>query len=57
MEYEGGKDYWGFQHIRQIRQFYNAVLKKEPLEISGEEALKTHRLIMEIYKTGKAGMR
>ena len=57
VEYVGGKEYWGFQHIRQIRQFYNAVLKKEPLEISGEEALKTHLLIMEIYKTGKAGMR
>ena len=56
-EYEGGKDYWGFQHIRQIRQFYNALLKKEPLEISGEEALKTHRLIMDIYKMGKACMR
>lgn len=55
--YEGGKDYWGFQHIRQIRQFYNAVLGLEPLEISGAEALKTHRLIMEIYKMGKAGMR
>ena len=52
-EYEGGKDYWGFQHVRQIRQFYNAVLKKEPLEISGEEALKTHKLIMEIYKIGR----
>ena len=57
LEYEGGKDYWGFQHVRQIRQFYNAVLGKEPLEISGEEALKTHRLIMKIYETGKAGMR
>lgn len=56
-EYEGGKDYWGFQHIRQIRQFYNALQGKEPLEISGKEALKTHRLIMEIYKMGKAGMR
>ena len=56
-EYEGGKDYWGFQHIRQIQQFYKALRGKEPLEISGEEALKTHRLIMEIYKMGKAGMR
>ena len=56
VDVKGGKDYWGFQHIRQIRQFYNAVLKKEPLDISGEEALKTHRLIMEIYKIGKAGM-
>ena len=52
VEYEGGKDYWGFQHVRQIRQFYNACLGKEPLEISGEEALKTHRLIMRIYDEG-----
>ena len=55
MEYEGGKDYWGFQHIRQIRQFYNACLGKEPLEISGEEALKTHGLICEIYRIGREG--
>ncbi len=54
-DYENSKDYWGFQHIRQIQQFYNAVLGKEPLQISGEEALKTHRLIMEIYDKG--GMR
>ena len=55
VEYEGGKDYWGFQHSRQIEQFYKACLGEESLEISGEEALKTHRLIMEIYKQG--GMR
>lgn len=54
---EGGKDYWGFQHIRQIRQFYNACLGKEALEISGAEALKTHRLIMEIYNKGRSGIR
>ncbi len=51
----GGKDYWGFQHVRQIKQFYDALSGKEPLDISGEEALKTHRLIMDIYKKG--GMR
>jgi predicted dehydrogenase len=51
-EYEGGKDYWGFQHVRQIEQFYRAVKGVEPLEISGEEALKTHALIMEIYDKG-----
>ena len=53
--YEGGKDYWGFQHIRQIEQFYKACLGIEPLEISGEEALKTHKIICEIYDKG--GMR
>ncbi len=53
---EGGKDYWGFQHVRMIRDFYDAVLGKSNTYISGEEALKTHKLIMEIYKKGKAGM-
>ena len=49
---DGGKDYWGSWHIRQIRQYYNALLGKEPLELSGEEALKIHKLIMEIYNQG-----
>lgn len=53
--YEGGKDYWGNMHIRQVAQFYRACLGEEPLELSGEEALVTHRLIMQIYKNG--GMR
>ena len=52
---DGGKDYWGFQHVRQIEQFYKALQGQEALDISGEEALKTHRLIMDIYDKG--GMR
>ena len=52
---DGGKDYWGFQHVRQIEQFYKALKGQEALDISGEEALKTHRLIMDIYDKG--GMR
>lgn len=55
-EYDGGMDYWGFQHVRQIRQFYAAVRGDEPLDISAEEALKTHKIIMEIYKVGKNGL-
>ncbi|MBO5884563.1 MAG: Gfo/Idh/MocA family oxidoreductase [Clostridia bacterium] len=49
---DGGKDYWGSWHIRQIRQYYDALAGNQPLEISGEEALKTHKLIMELYKAG-----
>lgn len=49
---DGGKDYWGSWHIRQIRQYYNALLGREKLEISGEEALKTHNLIMKLYDKG-----
>lgn len=51
----GGMDYWGFQHVRQIAQFYRACAGKDPLDISGREALKTHKLVMEIYDRG--GMR
>ena len=56
-EVEGGKDYWGFQHVRQIEQFYKAFLGLEKLDISGEEALKTHKLICKIYQEGKKGMK
>lgn len=55
LSYEGGKDYWGLQHGRQIEQFYKACLGEEPLEITGEEALKTHKLVMALYASG--GMR
>ena len=47
------KDYWGFRHAQQIEQFHKACLGLEPLEISAREALKTHKLICEIYKQGR----
>ncbi|MBR4872653.1 MAG: Gfo/Idh/MocA family oxidoreductase [Clostridia bacterium] len=50
-----GKDYWGNWHVRQLSNFYRACLDLEPLEIDGEEALKTHKLICRIYDEG--GMR
>jgi predicted dehydrogenase len=56
LSYKGGKDYWGIHHVKQIRQFYNALLGREPLDISGEEALKTHRLIMKLYEIGRKNM-
>ncbi len=49
---EGGKVYWGYQHVRQIAQFYRACLGMEPLRLSGREALRTHKLIMELYNKG-----
>ncbi len=51
----GAKEYWGFMHELQIEQFHRACLGLEALELSGAEALKTHKLIMEIYEKG--GMR
>ena len=51
-----GKEYWGIHHIRQIKQFYDALLGREPLEITGEEALKTHALVMKMYEIGRKGL-
>ncbi len=50
--YEDGKDYWGFQHIREIADFYDAVENDREPTISGREALKIQKLICEIYKNG-----
>ena len=47
-----GKDYWGNWHVRQLSNFYRACLNLEPLELDGEEALKTHKLICRIYEEG-----
>ena len=49
---EEGMDYWGFQHLKQLKQFYNACLGLEKLDLSGEEALKTHKIIMDMYAVG-----
>ena len=50
--YEDGKDYWGFQHIRQIADFYDAVEQDREPFISGKEALKIQKLICDIYEQG-----
>ncbi len=53
----GGKEYWGFKHHIQIRQFYDAIQGKERLEISGEEALKIQKIICQIYDNDDCHMR
>lgn len=47
--YEKRKDYWGDRHISQIQNFYDSVRNNVEPEISGREALKTQKLICEIY--------
>lgn len=53
--YEGGKDYWGFQHIKQIRNFYDSIIYDSEPEISGAEALKIQKIICSIYESGRTG--
>ena len=55
--YENGKDYWGFQHIREIADFYDSVEHDREPFISGKEALKIQKLICEIYRVGKCNFK
>lgn len=50
------EDYWGYTHIRQIRQFYNACLGLEQLQISGQSVLQFTKLICDIYKQGRKSL-
>lgn len=47
--YENGKDYWGFQHIKQIKDFYESIEQDIEPFISGKEALKIQKIICDIY--------
>lgn len=53
--YEGGKEYWGFQHIREVKDFYDSVEAGRDPQITGREALKIQELICAIYESGKTG--
>lgn len=53
-EYEtGAKGYWGVSHVKQIDNFYASLSAEKQPHITGEEALKTQRMIAAIYESGK----
>lgn len=49
----GTKGYWGVSHIKQIKNYYNSLLEGIQPEITGEEAIKTQKMICAIYDSGK----
>lgn len=49
---KGGKEYWGYRHIRQIEDYYNAIENNVEPGITGREALKIQKLVCDIYKEG-----
>lgn len=52
--YENGvKGYWGVSHVKQINNFYDSLTTGIPLDITGEEALKTQEMICAVYESGK----
>jgi predicted dehydrogenase len=54
---KGKKDYWGFCHWIQIKEFYQALKAGREPEVNGEEALKTQELVWNIYKAARLGRR
>jgi predicted dehydrogenase len=50
---ENGKDYWGFCHCIQIKKFYQALKEGRQPQVSAEEALKTQKIIWNIYKSAR----
>jgi len=51
------RDYWGFCHWIQIKEFYDALRNGREPEINGQEALKTQTIIWNIYKAARLGRR
>jgi len=54
---KGRKDYWGFCHWIQIREFYQALKENRQPQVNGEEALKTQEIVWNIYKSARTGKR
>jgi len=54
MDYGGGvKDYWGFCHYNQIREFYDALRHGRTPAINGLDGLKTQEIVWAIYESSK----
>lgn len=45
----GTKGYWGVSHVKQIKNYYESLEKGIQPDITGEEALKTQKMICSIY--------
>ena len=54
---KGRKDYWGFCHWIQIKEFYQALKENRQPQVNGEEGLATQKIIWNIYKSARNGKR
>jgi len=54
---DGSRDYWGYCHYNQIKDFYDAVRNGRRPAITGEDALKTQELVWAIYESSRRNKR
>ena len=50
---DGVKDYWGYCHYNQIKDFYDSLQAGRKPAITGEDALKTQELVWAIYESSR----
>ncbi len=51
------KTYWGVSHVKQINNYYQSLTDNKNPAITGEEAMKTQKMVCAIYDSGKQGKR
>ncbi|MCG8500382.1 MAG: Gfo/Idh/MocA family oxidoreductase [Firmicutes bacterium] len=54
---DGVKNYWGISHIKQIQNFYECLEKGTQPDITGEDAIKTQKMVCGIYASGKTNQK
>ncbi len=53
----GIKSYWGTSHIKQIKNYYEALRQGVRPDITGDDAVRTQQMVCAIYESGKTGKR
>lgn len=51
----GVRDYWGYCHYNQIKDYYEALRAKRPPAITPEDSFKTQKLVWAIYESSRRG--
>ena len=52
---DGVRDYWGYCHHNQIKDYYDSLKAGRKPAITGEDALKTQELVHAIYESSRIG--
>ncbi len=55
--YGNVKSYWGVSHSKQIENYYESLANGIDPDITGEDALKTQKMVCAIYESGKSNSR
>ena len=54
---DGVRDYWGYCHFNEIRDFYKSLKEGKKPAVTAEDAFKTQQLVWAIYESSKRGKR